>query len=123
MRICESINHYRWLCKAAFSLLRLPRARLEFNSSISPCLIRATYKNFTRRHPRYPLIKNKTMGIALIDLSNFNNAAEYLATVKKKDNAEYHGKIARRRGYSVRRINRNEFIYQIHAIHTALDVR
>lgn len=123
MSISESAKHYVWLAKSAFALLKLPKAQLEFYSCISPCQINAIYKNFTRRHPRYPLIKNKTMGIALIDLSNFKNSAEYLATVKKKDYAAYHGKIARRRGYSVKRINRNDFVHEIYEIHTSLDSR
>jgi hypothetical protein len=123
MNISESLNHYHWLVKAALALLKLPKARLDFYSCIAPCRIQATYKNFTRRHSRYPLIKNKTMGIALIDLSNFKSSAEYLATVKQKDYAAYHGKIARRRGYTVRKIDRNNHIQEIHEINTSLDAR
>lgn len=63
------------------------------------------------------------MGIALIDLSNFKNSAEYIATVKKKDYAGHHGRQARKRGYTVRQINRNDHIPEIHQVNVSSKIR
>lgn len=123
MIICDALREARRLFRAALILIRLPKVRLQFHSCISPSKIKAIYALFNRRHARIPLIKNKTMGIALIDLSNFKNGTEYIATVKKKDYAGHHGKQARKRGYSVRRINRNDYIDDIFRINTSATMR
>jgi hypothetical protein len=123
MRLSDRVRELRRLLHAAVTLLRLPRARLHFHSRIAPERIGATYRLFNGRHARFPLIRNKTLGIALIDLSKFKCPAEYLATVKKKDWAAYHGKVARKRGYSVRQIDRNDFIAEIFSIHNSSDAR
>lgn len=123
MTIFDSLREYRRLAKVALSLLSLPRARLRFDSAIAPTKIRSQFDLFNRPHARFPLMKNKTMGIALIDLSNFKNSSEYLATVKKKDYAGHHGRQARKRGYTVKRINRNAHIAEIYRINTSSEVR
>lgn len=123
MNICDVYQEYRRLSRAAVALVRLPKVRLQFHSRISPEKIKTIYELFNRPHARFPLIRNKTMGIALIDLSNFKNATEYIATVKKRDYAGYHGRHARKRGYSVQRINRNDYIDDIFRINTSEELR
>ena len=51
-------------------LLRLPPAELCFDSRLAPD-IAATYRYFSKPHPRYRIIGNKTLGAALIDLERF----------------------------------------------------
>lgn len=123
MTLFDSLREYRRLALAAFKLLTLPKARLRFDSAIAPTKIRSQFELFNRPHARFPLMKNKTMGIALIDLSNFKNSTEYLATVRKKDYAGHHARQARKRGYTVRRINRNEHIAEIYRINTSAQSR
>lgn len=83
MKIYDVLRNFPHLIKAGLAVLALPRVRLFFYSCISPSKIKAAYALFNKPHARYALIRNKTMGIALIDLSNFNNSADYVATVKK----------------------------------------
>lgn len=123
MTLFDYVREYRRLAPVAFELLTLPKARLRFDSAIAPTKIRSQFELFTRPHARFPLMKNKTMGIALIDLSNFKNSSEYLATVKKKDYAGHHARQARKRGYTVRRINRNDHIAEIYRINTSAQSR
>jgi hypothetical protein len=78
MRICERLNKCQRLLNAA-------RARLHFYSHYTPANIGAIFAWFHNPHPPAPMIKNKTWGIALIDLSNFKGAEDYIATVKKRD--------------------------------------
>jgi hypothetical protein len=123
MKPCELL-HAPWrLIALGMAALRCPRARLIFRTDRAAPKIRATYAVFNRRHARLPLIRNKTMGIALINLRQFGSAADYLATVKKKDLAGHHSRQARQRGYSVRRIDRNAHIAEIFRIHRSSATR
>jgi hypothetical protein len=113
------LRHYDTLRQ----LLRLPVARLDFDSTIDPDDIPQTYRYYTRRHPRYKIIGNKTMGAALIDLGRFDNAPAYLDDIQGKNRGAWHARRARTRGYVCTEIDRNEHIDAIHAINTSLDER
>jgi hypothetical protein len=123
MRISDTARTLRRLASLCVEVARLPRARLHFDTRRAPDAIRATHALFTKPHPRYRMIKNKSIGIALIHLRHFKTAADYLATVKKRDYAAYHGKRAKARGYVFREIERNDFIDDIHAINISSDQR
>jgi hypothetical protein len=104
-------------------LLRMPVARLHFDSSIDPEDIPKTYRYYTRRHPRYKIIGNKTMGAALIDLGSFEGPPGYLDHIQGKNRGAWHAKRARSRGYVCTEIERNEHVDAIHAINTSLEER
>lgn len=123
MMRCEAWDRWRRLLRALAAAPRLPTARLHFHRHIAPRKIAALHALFTRPHARFPLIKNKTIGIALIDLSKFKSPADYLATVRKKDHAGHQARVARRRGYTVRPIKRSEHVAEIHAIHLSSSAR
>lgn len=97
-------------------LLRLPVARLEFNQALAPEPIRATYRHFTKPHPRYKVVGNKTMGAALIDLRAIDDRAAYLAAIGGKNGGAHYARRARARGYVCSEIDRNGHIDAIHAI-------
>jgi hypothetical protein len=113
------LRHYDTLRQ----LLRLPVARLDFDTTIDPDDIPSTYRYYTRRHPRYKIIGNKTMGAALIDLGRFDDAPAYLDDIQGKNRGAWHARRAKARGYVCTEIDRNEHIDAIHAINTSLDER
>jgi len=79
---------------------RLPVADLRFDQRLHREDIRPAHANVTRRHPRYKVFRNKTMGIALIDLSAFaGDTAAYLSTVRAPGHAGPQGRKASARGY------------------------
>lgn len=101
-------------------LARLPVARLRFEQRRNPEGIRHAHALFTRPHPRYKVFRNKTMGIALIDLTRFGgHPGGYLHSVRRDGHAGPQSRKAAARGYELRRIDRNEHIDEIHAIHTS----
>lgn len=104
-------------------IARLPRARLRFDASLNPDLIRRTHAVFTMPHPRYRIVRNKSLGVALIDLRAFADSAAYLKSVQHKDYAGYQARRARARGYTVAAIDRNDHIDAIHRINTSVDER
>ena len=109
--------------RTAREILRLPPARLCFDARIDPQDIALCYRDFTRPHPRYRIIGNKTLGVALIDLERFAGPAGYLDAIQDKNHGGWHARRARARGYLCRTIDRNEHVDDIHAINTALDLR
>jgi hypothetical protein len=113
------IRHY----DTVREILRLPVASLCFDSRIDPQDITKTYRYFTMPHPRYRIIRNKTVGVALIDLGRFADTPAYLEDIQGKNRGAYHAKRARARGYVCREIDRNAHVDDIHAINTSLDVR
>jgi hypothetical protein len=101
-------------------LARLPVARLRFEQRLNPEGIRHAHALFTRPHPRYKVFRNKTMGIALIDLSTFGgHTGGYLHSVRRSGHAGPQSRKATARGYRLRRIDRNDHVDEIHAIHTS----
>lgn len=84
---------------------------------------RRMYRYYTRRHPRYFLIRNKTVGVAFIALKPFPGYEAFLATVSGKNSAAYYARRSERNGYRFRAIDPKLYIEQIHHIHTSAPVR
>ena len=104
------------LYKTVSQIIRLPVATLSFSGDIDPENILATYRYYTKRHPRYKLIRHKTLGAALIDLKQIDTHEKYLTLIKGRNGAIYHAKRARARGYSFAEIDRNAYVDAIHQI-------
>ena len=111
------------MLSASAQIPRMPRFHLRFQSKIHPEHIAEMHRTFTKPHPRYHLIKNKTVGMALIDLRGFKTPQDYLDTVKRRDFADYHARRCKLRGYRVMRIDRNQFVDDIHAINISAQTR
>lgn len=112
----QTLSHYY---RTLRQIIRLPVAKLCFQARIDAADIGATYRLYTKRHPRYKLFKYKTLGAALLDLSQFDGVDKYLEQIKGKNNGAYHAKRARARGYVFAEIDRNRYIDDIHAINTS----
>lgn len=104
-------------------IVRLPVAALRFHAHIDPARIPQAYRYFTKPHPKYRVIQNKSVGAALIDLRATANRDSYLEAIKGKNLGGYHARRARARGYVVTEIERNNFIDEIHAVNTSVDTR
>lgn len=105
--------------KLVAEVARLPVANLHFDTDPDPAELVKIYRYFTKPHPRYKIIRNKTLGAALIDLRRFANRAEYLDSVNGKGDGGPESRKAWARGYRMRQIDRNQFIEEIHAINTS----
>lgn len=119
----STMDNLRTYCQTLAQIVRLPVAPLRFSTAVEPDYVRATYAQFTRRHPRFKLIRSKTVGAALIDLSPFDSRDKYLDDIKGKNYGAYHAARARKRGYVCREIDRNDYIDDIHDINISQDSR
>lgn len=104
-------------------LRRMPTVRLQFQAHLNPTEVRATYLRFTRRHPRFPLVRHKSVGVALVNLRQFDSPERYLAEISGKNRGAGLAQRARKRGYMVAPIDRNAYADQIYAINTSLTER
>jgi len=104
-------------------VISLPRADLCFDVRIHANDIPAIYRQFTKPHPRYRIIRNKTIGAALIDLARYPVTTAYLDAIQGKNRGAWHARRARTRGYVCTEIDRNDYVDDIYAINTSLDVR
>jgi hypothetical protein len=97
-------------------VMGLPMATLNFIGDSDADNISSTYRYYTKRHPRYKLIRHKTLGAALIDLDLVNTREKYSDLIKGRNGAASHAKRARARGYTFLEIDRNNYIDNIHHI-------
>lgn len=104
-------------------LASLPSAQLIFERHLEPDNVVATYRQFTRPHPKYKIIQHKRWGAALIDLQRFATHEQYLDHIKCRNHGAHHARRARGRGYVLTEIDRNAQADAIHAINTAVDER
>lgn len=113
------LRHY----ETVRQIMQLPVAHLRFESQLEPTDVLEQYRYFTKPHPRYRIIRNKTIGAALIDLDRYPGVADYLDHIQGKNRGAHFAKRARSRGYVCREIDRNAHVDEIHAINTSLDMR
>jgi hypothetical protein len=116
-------NSLSRLVEMLTAIARLPVARLEFRLEVNPDHVRKVYDIYTKRHPRYKVIRNKSLGAALIHLGRYRSRGEYIDTLKGRNCAEHHARKARSKGYRLIEIDRNDFIDEIHAVNTSVEIR
>jgi hypothetical protein len=100
-------------------VIRLPVAELQFDQRHDPADVLATYRLFTKRHPRLKFIRNKSIGVALIDLRRYRDRQQYVEQFKSRGQSIAHAKRAKSRGYVVRPIDMNAHIDDVHDINTS----
>lgn len=107
----------------AVDISRLPVASLEFRLDMNPDDVRRMHAHCTKPHPKYRIFQNKSVGAALIDLKSFAAPGDYMDRIKGRNWGEHHARKARKRGYTVTIIDRNDHIDALHEINTSLDER
>lgn len=98
-------------------LKNLPTEDVQLNCNTPEC--ESLYKSFTKPHSKFPLIKAKTHGIALIPIHEFENAAAFIGTISGKNSAAYFSRKAERSGYSFSPFKENDELDSIYSINTS----
>ena len=104
-------------------IARLPVVRLQFRLELNPQDVAKMHQYFTKPHPKYKIFRNKSMGAALVNLSQFHNREEYLDSLKGTYSALRHARKAKNKGYIVTEIDRNDYIDDIYEINTSTKTR
>ena len=116
-------SNFSQLFALAIDVIKLPVASLEFTLNSNPDDVKAMYAHYTKRHPKYKLFQNKSLGAALVDLERYPSRDEYIESIKGRNSAEQHARKARARGYKVIEIDRNNFIDDLYRINTSAEIR
>jgi hypothetical protein len=110
-------------CRLVLDVARLPVAKLCFDTSFNPDDVRETHRRFTSPHPKYKIFGHKQLGVALIDLRRLAGPADYLDCITGQNGAAGYVTKARRRGYVLAEIDRNDHIDAIHDINISVPMR
>lgn len=116
-------NKLSQLFELGQTIIRLPTAKLEFRRDLNPGDVDRMHRHFTKRHPRYLVFQNKSLGAALIDLSTFASVDAYMETIKGGNSAAAHTSRAKKKGYKVVEIDRNDHIDHIDEINNSVEMR
>lgn len=81
------------------------------------------YAYYTKRHPKLPFFRNKSIGVGIIDLNKFSSTENYLKSVNGKNSAAYYARKAEKAGFNFRAIDPDVYADQIHSIHLSTDER
>jgi hypothetical protein len=105
-------------------IIKLPKVKIKFSNHNKTNVSKyfEIYRYFTKLH-RLKLFRNKTIGIALIDLNQFNTYKDYYDSINGKNSAAYYSRKATKREYIFGVISRNEFIDDIYEINTSASLR
>jgi hypothetical protein len=114
------INSLANHCKLVLEVVRMPVAKLCFDTSLHPVDIRETHRRFTSPHPKYKLFGYKQLGVALIDLRHLASPSDYVDRITGQHGGASYVSKARRRGYTLARIDRNDHIDAIHDINNSM---
>jgi len=98
----------------------LPVATITLDHSVEGNRL---FKHFTKRHPRFPIFRYKTLGVALIDRKPFTNGEEYVKSVNGKNSAAYFMRKSVRAGYTFREIDPIASADSIYEVNLSADMR
>jgi len=101
--------------------IRLPAVEVSLGARTTESL--QVYRNFTRRHPRYFIIRNKTVGVALLDIRNIKTEEDYTRTIRGKNSADYFSRKALKLGYAFKPFDPEQYRDDIYEINTSMTYR
>ena len=118
-RIKSILNIFSFIYKAYCNKLPKATIYLERNNKNEVKLV----NNFNKINYKFPLAKKKTIGIAIINTSLYDNFDNYINSMKSKNSPRYFNRRAQKKGYTFSRIKAEYYIKDIHRINLSLDKR
>lgn len=103
------------------AIRQLPHVEIRINTGSEEG--KRMFSYYTKRHPRLFIIRNKTIGVALLPLLSYAYFPDYLNTVSGKNSAAYYARKAEKNGYVFRQIDPDVYANAIHLIHTSANLR
>jgi hypothetical protein len=112
------------ILKIINTIINLPKVKIRFSNftDTTESKYKETYKYFTKLH-RLKLFRNKTLGVALIDLNLYQTYEEYYKSINGKNSSAYYARKATKREYVFKEIDRNDYINDIYDINTSAIMR
>ena len=67
-------------------IMELPRVKIEIIDNDPTLEVEKMYKNFVKRHPKYKIFKNKTLGVMLMKIPK--TVEEYMSWISGKNSVK-----------------------------------
>ena len=105
-------------------IIELPSIKVKFSSIDEDSIenYKKTFNYFTKPH-RFKIIRNKSLGVSLIDLYKYESFENYYKSINGKNSAAYYARKALKRSYQFLEIDRNNYIDDIYEINTSAEIR
>jgi hypothetical protein len=107
--------------KLLAALVRLPVRNIRLDAMHEEG--KRMFASFTSLHPRMPVFRRKTWGIALIDLDSLKSQETYYKSVSGKNSAAYFSRKSQKNGYDIYAFDPNALQSEMLEIHRSVEIR
>ncbi len=107
--------------KVVKEILKLPKVTIEIIDNNESVEIHDLYKYFNKRHPKYKIFKNKTIGVMLFKIPK--NIQEYESQISGKNSVKYFSNRCKKFGYYTDYFVKNEHLKEMYDINTSASTR
>lgn len=114
-------NSYKKIYTTFREIHSFPKLSITLTSEDEEC--EKMYHYFMQRHPRFLLIRNKTIGVGAIALKDYRAFSAFLQSVSGKNSAAYYARRCAKMGYATRIINPDEHHDEIMAVNLSAEYR
>lgn len=102
-------------------ILTLPKVTIKIFDVDNSGEVESLYKYFNKRHPKYKIIKNKTIGVMLFEIPK--TIEEYEKQVSGKNSVMYYSRRCKKMNYFTDYFKKNDYLEDIYEINTSSEMR
>ena len=102
-------------------ILKLPKLKIKFIDNDATGEVRDLYLYFNKRHPKYKVFKNKTIGVMLYKLPK--EEQEYESRITGKNSVSYYTRRCKKMGYYTKKFKQSKYLKELYNINTSSTVR
>ena len=102
-------------------ILTLPKVTIEIIDNDTSGEVEDLYKYFSKRHPKYKIIRNKTLGVMLFNIPKTKE--EYESKISGKNSVMYYSRRCTKLGYYTDYFIKNKHLDDMYDINVSSDNR
>lgn len=102
-------------------ILTLPKQKIEIVDNDKTGEVKELYEYFNKRHPKYKIIRNKTIGVMLFNIPK--TIEEYEKQISGKNSVMYYTRRCTKLGYYTDYFVKNDYLDDMYEINTSSDNR
>lgn len=109
------------MIKKIKQIISLPKLKIEFINKNNDDEIFELYKYFVKRHKKYKIIKNKTIGVMLYEIPK--TIEKYENDISGKNGVGYFSRRCKKMGYYTAYFKQQEYLDDLYDINTSAEMR
>ena len=103
------------------AIMKLPRIKIKFVDDDKTGELNEIYHYFVKRHPKYKIFRNKTLGVMLYQLPK--DVEEYEKKISGKNSVSYYTRRCKKMGYYTKYFIQGDYLDELYAINTSTTER